>query len=138
MPFPFESADTTFPRAEILLLMFLASKSLYPFEPDFETLSDPARSTIVISDFQWCHFLMNYFSPRSSSSSIFSIYLVSMNICNIAWDHDDVSFIVVELVDLNYAPFHMIYNNSSFLLIVYLVNPCTNIPLQGSSQICKF
>lgn len=51
-PFPFDNAETTFPSAEMLLLMFFASRSHYPLEPDFETHSDPARSTIVISDFQ--------------------------------------------------------------------------------------
>lgn len=51
-PFPFESAETTFPKAEILLLMFFASSNRNPFDYDFETLSDPAKSTIVMRDFQ--------------------------------------------------------------------------------------
>lgn len=38
--------------------MFFASASLAPSLPDFETLSEPARSTIVIRAFRWCLFLV--------------------------------------------------------------------------------
>lgn len=36
-----------FPKEETERLMVFASSSLIPLEPDFEILSDPARSTIV-------------------------------------------------------------------------------------------
>jgi len=44
----FESATIQFPRALIALLIVLASASLIPSLPDLDTLSDPAKSTIVI------------------------------------------------------------------------------------------
>lgn len=44
-------------KAAILLLIFLASYNLIPSEPVFESLSEPARSTIVKRAFLKCLFL---------------------------------------------------------------------------------
>lgn len=55
-----------------------------------------------------------------------------------AWDLEEVSFMVVGFVDLKIAPFLIMYKSSSFQLIVYLFKPCTNMPVWGSSQIYKF
>lgn len=52
--FLLDKADMQFPNALIDLLIFLASSSLKPSEPVFESLSEPAKSTMVNNAFLLC------------------------------------------------------------------------------------
>lgn len=40
-----------FPKEETEILIFFASSNRTPFDPDFEILSEPAKSTIVSRPF---------------------------------------------------------------------------------------
>ena len=40
-----------FPKEDTEMFIFLASSSLKPLDPDFDILSEPARSTIVSKPF---------------------------------------------------------------------------------------
>ena len=109
------NAEMQLLSAAMDLLMFLASWSLAPSEPVFESLSDPAKSTMVNKAFRRCLFFIWEPPPEffgnllaglfGCSSFSVSTHLYSMKICSTAWLRDEFLFIAVAFTFLLFAPY---------------------------------
>lgn len=110
------------------------SSSLFPVAPVTLTLSDPARSTRF-------SFPTRIYLGASKGISTFSgssgLVIYSTIIMNTAWDLLETSFILVEAVALDEAPFYMSEKISLGVLTAHSDKPSTNTPRFLSSLICR-
>lgn len=110
-------AAMQFPSAAIDLLMFFASSNFLPFENVFESLSEPARSTIVSNPFFRCFFFIFFGEEKCGGWGwlVSSIHLYSIRICKTAWLLLDSGFILVAFVILPFIPLPINLKTSSRL-----------------------
>ncbi len=110
----------TFPNAARLLLILLLSSNLLPVAPVNLTLSDPARSTRLIFP---TFIYLGQSSVINLSGSTGVIY--STIIIKTACDRLDTSFILVDAVILEFAPFFNNENISFGVLTAHSESPST-------------